>query len=79
MTITIIILSTACALLFFLCLFLMLYLHLTNKMLQSKDLMIMELQKRISLEIESGVWAKAAKILTDLDSEIRKKGAMPGK
>lgn len=79
MTTTIIILSTACVLLFFLCLFLMLYLHLTNKMLQSKDLMIMELQKRISLECETGVLTEVAKRLADFGNEIRKMGATPGK
>jgi len=45
MTTTIIVLSVICAALALLCLYLLLYVYLTNKMLESKDLMIMELQR----------------------------------
>ncbi|MBB4034873.1 putative Holliday junction resolvase-like endonuclease [Dysgonomonas hofstadii] len=47
---TIIILSVISAALALLCLYLILYVYLTNKMLESKDLIIMELQQRVGLE-----------------------------
>lgn len=61
---TIIILSVISAALALLCLYLILYVYLTNKMLESKDLIIMELQRHVDLE-------KQTSALKDVTNKFR--------
>jgi len=78
----IIVLSVICAALALLSLYLILYVYLTNKMLESKDLMIMELQRRDSLKSEltlGTVIYEVTKRLKEAQSIISEKDDRPGK
>lgn len=76
MTTTIIVLSVICAALALLCLYLLLYVYLTNKMLESKDLIIMELQRRINLENQSNAFREATRKIKEFGNAIRGMGAI---
>jgi hypothetical protein len=82
MTTTIIVLSVICAALALLSLYLILYVYLTNKMLESKDLIIMELQRRDSLKSEltlGTIIYEVTKRLKEAQSVILEKDKRPGK
>lgn len=70
MTTTIIVLSVICAALALICLYLLLYVYLTNKMLESKDLMIMELQRRVNLENQSNAFREATRKIKEFGTAI---------
>lgn len=73
---TVIILSVISAALALLCLYLILYVYLTNKMLESKDLIIMELQRRVDLEKQSHAFRDATRKIKEFGNAIKSMGAI---
>lgn len=71
---TVIVLSVICVALALLCLYLILYVYLTNKMLENKDLIITELQWRINLVNKSNALLEVTRKMKEFSEAISSMG-----